>query len=312
MTRRISGEGTFRLRSDGRYEARLRVDGKRLSFFGSTQREAQTKMRDARRRAEQHLPIVSERLTTGAYLATWLSGKRSTLTAESARRYEGRLARLLPHIGKVKLAKLQPTDLRDAYAAMGAEVSGTTVQLSHGVLHTALRDAEREGIVARNVASLVTPPRRDTKEYRSLRPDDARALLAAAAGEPLEAFWTLAVTTGARLGELQALKWPDVDLTRRRLQVRRTLAVDGKPIFSPTTSKKNHNRTVWLSDGVVVALDAHRERAPKNRREGRVDRARADLHDRDRESARWAQPQRAPVPKVVGEGGPTVNADSRS
>lgn len=263
--RRLNGDGNVRERPDGRFEARVRIDGRSRSFFGSTKGEAVKKMRDAQRRAELNLPAISERLTTGAYFESWLTAKSAALTPESLRRYRGRLEKLAPHIGKVRLAKLQPSDLRDAYAAIGKNVSPTTVQLCHGVVHSALRDAEREGLVARNVASLVTPPRRSTKEHRSLNPADARELLAAAKGEPLEAFWTLAVTTGLRLGELQALRWSDLDLERRRLQVRRTLAVDGKPIFGASSSKKNHSRTVWLSDGAVTALEAHRERQERQR-----------------------------------------------
>jgi integrase len=265
MERRDNGAGSVRQVGNS-YEARARVNGVSRSFSATTKTEALKKMRDALRRADDNLPVVSERLTVAAYLESWLNGKRATLAPESIRRYEGRIGRLLPYIGKVKLAKLQPGDLRDAYAAIGEEVSATTVQLSHGVLHTALRDAEREGLVARNVAGLVTPPRRDTREFRSLPADDARALLTAAKGDALEAFYVLALTTGLRLGELQALKWGDVDIERRRLSVRRTLAVDGKPIFSPSSSRKNHSRTVWLAQGAVDALEAHRERQDVARR----------------------------------------------
>jgi len=264
MTRRDNGAGSVRQVGNS-YEARARVNGVSRSFSAKTKTEALKKMRDAQRRAEDNLPVPSERLTVAAYLESWLAGKRATLQPESARRYEGRVARLLPYIGTVKLAKLQPADLRKAYAAIGAEVSTTTVQLSHGVLHTALKDAEREGMVGRNVAGLVTPPRRDTKEYKALRPDDARALLESARGEPLEAFWTLAITTGARLGELQAVQWGDVDTGRRRLQIRRTLAVDGKPIFSASNTKKNHQRTIWLAQAAVDALEAHRDRQERQR-----------------------------------------------
>lgn len=266
-SRRDNGAGSVRERG-GSFQVRARIDGVARSFSGATKTEALRKMRDAQKRADDHLPVISERLTVADYFESWLKGKSATLAPESIRRYRGRLDKVAAHIGKVKLAKLQPSDLRDAYAKLGAEVSATTVQLVHGVVHTAMKDAEREGLAARNVASLVTPPRRSTKEYRSLRPDDAKALLAAAKGEPLEAFWTLAVTTGLRLGELQALKWADVDLDRRRLQVRRTLAVDGKPVFSATSTKKNHNRTVWLAQAAVDALEAHRERQERQRQDG--------------------------------------------
>lgn len=258
MTRRDNGAGSVR-KVGNSFEARARINGISRSFSAKTKTEALKKMRDALARAESGLPIASEKLTVADYLDSWLKGKAATLTPESARRYEGRLARLLPYIGTLKLVKLQAGDLRNAYAALGEEVSGTTVQLIHGVIHAALRDAEREGLTARNVASLVSPPRRDTKEHRTLSPEDARELLAAARGEPLEAFWVLAITTGLRLGELQALKWEDVDIARRRLRVRRTLAEDGKPIFSASTRKKNHARTVWLADGVIASLERHRD-----------------------------------------------------
>lgn len=260
MSRRDNGAGSIRELSEHSFQARARINGVSRSFSGKTKTEALKKMRDAITRAESGLPTISEKLSVSDYFESWLKGKAATLAPESIRRYRGRLEKLNPHIGKLKLARLQPSHIRDAYAAIGADVSATTVQLVHGTLHTALKDAEREGLTARNAASLVTPPRRSTREYRSLHPEDARELLAAAKGDPLEAFWTLAVTTGLRLGELQALKWGDVDLARRRLQIRRTLAVDGKPIFSASSTKKNHARTVWLSDGAVVALEAHRER----------------------------------------------------
>lgn len=262
--RRDNGAGSVR-EKDGGYQARVRINGRSRSFSAPTKTEALKKMREAVARAENGLPMPSERLTVAAYCESWLQGKANTLAQESVRRYRGRLVRLLPYIGAIRLARLQPADLRAAYAALGAEVSGTTVQLCHGVLHTALRDAEREGLAARNVAGLVTPPRRDTREFRPLSPHAARSLLEAAKGEPLEGLWTLALTTGARLGELQALQWGDVNAERRRLTIRRTLAVDGKPVFSASTSRKNHARTVWLSEGAVASLTAHRARQEAQR-----------------------------------------------
>lgn len=68
----------------------------------------------------------------------------------------------------------------------------------------ALDDAARWNMVIRNVADLVDTPRRSTPEMRTLNPEEAARLLLAAQADPLEAFYTVALTCGLRLGELQA------------------------------------------------------------------------------------------------------------
>jgi integrase len=195
-----------------------------------------------------------------AYLASWLEGKRGTLRSKTLSTYQHKIDLLLPEIGHQKLAKLQPSHLREAYANIARKVSGTTVHHCHGVIRSALKDALREGLVARDVGSLVTAPRRSTSEQRYLRVDEAGALLEALQGENLEAFFTTALLTGLRLGELQALRWRDVDLERRRLVVARTFTEmrDGEPVFEMSSSRKNHARTVWLAERVVDALERWR------------------------------------------------------
>jgi len=101
---------------------------------------------------------------------------------------------------------------------------------------------------------------------RALQPAEARDLLEAAKGDPLEAFYTVALTGGLRLGELQALAWTDVDLQRHRMTVRRTLSEDGKPIFSPTSTRKNHLRQIWLTEAAVAALERHKHIQLEQRR----------------------------------------------
>jgi integrase len=87
--------------------------------------------------------------------------------------------------------------------------------------------------------------------------EEAFELLEAVRGEPLEAFFTLALLTGCRLGELQALRWRDVDLERRRLVVSRTFEgmKDGEPVFTSSSARKNHARTIWLADKAIEALE---------------------------------------------------------
>ncbi len=271
MTRRGKGEGSIRLRADGRWEATLTLPStgkrRRRSLFGKTRIEVSKKLRDAQKRQDDNLPLLGDKLLVGAYLSSWLEGKQGDLRPETWRRYNT-LCRLHlgPALGRRVLSKLQPADLRAAYASIGRRVSATTVAHCHGVLHVALRDAERLGLVGRNVASLVTPPRRSTGEQRHLGPEDARQLLEAARGHPLEAFFVLALTSGLRLGELQALRWSDIDTERQRVQVSRTLTTvrGGEPLFGQPKTQKSR-RTVWLSATACEALETHRLNQPSQR-----------------------------------------------
>jgi integrase len=167
---------------------------------------------------------------------------------------------LIPLIGKTRLARLTPTQVAAAYASLRAKgLSGTSVQIFHGVLRKALQDAVRHGEIVRNVADLVDTPKRSTPEMAVLTPDECRRLLDAARGDRLEAFFVLALTTGARLGELQALMWRAVDLDRRRIQIWQTYQEnkDGKPVFAPPKTSRSR-RTIVLTEIAVDALRRHR------------------------------------------------------
>ena len=272
MTRRAANEGSVYQRKDGRWVAVLPFwDGgrrRKRTFYGKTQGEAVKRLTAARKTIDDGLPLPPERLTLGAFLKVWLAGKKAQLRPESYRRY-GDICRLhlTPELGRIPLAKLTPEQLEAAYSRLAEKgLSGTSIQLTHGVLRKALKDAMRRNHTVRNVADLVDAPRRTTPEMRALTPDEAQRLLNAAKGDSLEAFYVVAVTCGLRLGELQALRWQSIDLDRGRLQVTATLQgmEDGRPILAaPKTSRSR--RPVSLPALAVTALHSHRTRQLEQR-----------------------------------------------
>jgi len=91
----------------------------------------------------------------------------------------------------------------------------------------------------------------------TLSEDQARQLLAAAAGDRFEALYVLALATGMRQGELLALKWRDVDLDTGSLQVRTTLQrSDHGLVFAPPKTAFSRRR-VALSKKAREALRLH-------------------------------------------------------
>jgi integrase len=75
------------------------------------------------------------------------------------------------------------------------------------VLRRALGQAEREGIISRNVAALSSPPRIRAKEGRTLTVEQAKQLLDAADGYRFGATVVLALAYGMRRGEVLGLHW---------------------------------------------------------------------------------------------------------
>lgn len=130
----------------------------------------------------------------------------------------------------------------------------------HGVLHRALKDAERMGLVQRNVTQQVRAPRRNSVEVESMTEDQANVFLVAAQGDRWEALYVLALTTGMREGELLGLRWNDVNLDGKYLQVRVAVQEAGQGYVLAEPKTAHSRRRISLTPLAVEALRAHRVR----------------------------------------------------
>jgi integrase len=259
--KRGNSEGSIAKRKDGLWEARLTLpDGKRKSFYAKTRQEAARKLAEAIRDKDKGLPVAMDRQTVEQYTQSWMEVMRAKIRPRTWRRYEQHLrVHVLPTLGSVILTKLSAQHLQTLYANKLAEgLSSTTVHHMHMLLHKALDAAVRLEVVQRNVSDLVDPPSMARPEMGVLSTENARALLAAAAGDRFEALYVLAVTTGMRLGELLALQWEAIDLEGRSLQVRASLYHTGHEFVFTEPKTAKSRRRVQLPSIAAEALRAHR------------------------------------------------------
>jgi integrase len=269
MARRGNGEGTIYQRKDGRWAAALTLPGgRRRYFYGRTRREVTEKLRQALAQQDQGLLPAGERQTLGQYLTRWLEDvarpKVRPVTLES---YAGMVRRhILPHLGRVRLTKLTAQDLAGLYRRLlEGGLSPHTVRYTHRILHQALGQAVRWGLVARNVADLVDAPRSRQREMRPLTPEETKRLLEAARKDRRGALYVVAVASGLRQGELLALTWADFDPATGELQVRRTLAFTSAGVYFSEPKTARGKRTVRLPAFAVAALQEHRRRQLEER-----------------------------------------------
>jgi integrase len=201
------------------------------------------------------------KLSIRDFFDRWMNATAPTLRAATVRRYRD-LARLhiVSVIGHLRLAKLTLGDVQRLYAdRLAAGLSPTSVRHLHSLLHRALADAVRWGLIVRNVTDVVDAPRRSTPEARTWSAPDVNAFLASAAGDRWEALWRLALLTGMRRGELLGMRWTDVDFDAGALAVRRTLSRGSRSKLEPGEPKTaSGRRRISLPASAVESLRRHR------------------------------------------------------
>jgi integrase len=162
----------------------------------------------------------------------WLAGTREgTIRNRSGdvykpgviREYERALQRrILPRLGHLKLSEVQRhhlQDLADRMLADGADPS--TIRNALMPLRGIFRRALNRGDVAVNPTTGIELPAVRGRRERIASPDEASRLLdALPAGD--RALWATALYAGLRRGELQGLRWEDVDLSTGLIHVRRS------------------------------------------------------------------------------------------
>lgn len=260
--RRANGEGSISWdASVQRWVGRLPRDarGRRRKVTGRTKREALAKLRRALRDREDGLAVDGSQLTVGAFLQSWVRDtvEVSGLAASTVAKHEIAVrVHLVPALGRIKLGKLAPAHVqRFIRDELAAGKGPRTVQLSHRTLRQALGQAERWGLVRRNVAQLVTPPRYRPSERRPFTVDEQHRILDAAKGDRFYVAVVVVHACGLRQSELLGLRWIDVDLERRVLRTRVQYGRDGRLRETKTSAGV---RSVPLPRVAADVLRTHR------------------------------------------------------
>jgi len=189
-------------------------DGKRVrrKVAGRTKAEVRDKLRDLHQEVESGLK-PKQSYTVSDALDDWLAQGLDGVSVRTVTLYRDTIAPALKdQLGSARLKALTAGDVQAALTALAARVSTRTVQISHNVLVRTIRHAERDGLVARNVAALIKPPkgRRAGRPSKSLTLEQATALMETAKGTRLEAYIILSLLIGLRTEEARALRWDHV------------------------------------------------------------------------------------------------------
>jgi integrase len=280
---RPQGNGSWEIKFDlGRDPMTGRRITKYVTFRG-TKRKAHEELTRLLGQRNEGSYVEPTKMTVAQYLRHWLEADIDRrVAARTAARHRGIVEKnIIPKLGHVPVRKLTAVHIEAFEAELQREgwvkarakqkvregeetpiqakrgLSAQTVQHIHRTLSQALSHAVRLGVLFKNPARQVKPPRPPSREIKILDKSEIATLVNATKGTTLYVPILVAVTTGMRRGELLALRWSDIDLKAGALTVNQSLErIKGKFEFkSPKT--RTSRRTVTLP---AITIEALRER----------------------------------------------------
>lgn len=272
------GAGTIRKRTDGRWEARFTtgfdpVTGKQVqkSIYGKTQKEARERLSQIIAELDAGTYLEPSKETVGQWLDAWLETyvtySVKPYTVDSYRRVCANY--LSPALGRIPLSTLTAPQIQKFYNSllMERKLNPKTVRNIHGILHRALHQAVRLGMIRSNPADLCDLPKTRRKEIQPLEQKDISAFLTALEGHPFELLYKVTLFSGMRQGEVLGLTWDCVDFDHSTLYVNKQLQkvpkAGGPYILVPT--KNSRNRVVTAAVSVMSLLKRQRARQTEMR-----------------------------------------------
>jgi len=214
--------------------------------------------------------------TVGQLLDEWLKHieeDRSPTTLREYRRLTEKLVR--PEFGDIELHALTAYDLDSFYGRLRTRerpLSSASVRRVHALLAAALHQAEKWGWVDRSVARQASPPPTRSQEPDTPQADEVLKIVAEAdKSDPvMAALLATGALTGARRGELCALRWSDFD-------GKAAVLTNGRSVFDvpgggwgEKDTKTHQVRRVGLDDVALHVLELHRERVEERAKNARV------------------------------------------
>lgn len=250
------GSGKWKLRVYAGRDSRNRPSYLSRNFTGS-RRQAESALSKLVADVERRQATTNHGGSVGDLLTRWLDDIEPTRSPGTMREHRRSVERnILPAIGSVRLDRLTARHLDDLYRSLLARgLSLGSVRRHHAILSAALRRAVKWDWLPSSPADRASPPGITRPAVRAPSTEAVQHLVATAREEDpvLATAVVLAAVTGARRGELCAVRWCDIDWKRRTLRIARSLTVIRREACEGPT-KTHQRRDVAIDDALSAFI----------------------------------------------------------
>lgn len=284
--KRDNGTGSIRQRRDGKWEARIYIDGESKSLYGKSETEVKRKLREYNRLKAKGYNNV-KKITLNEYIYNWLITYKLGVVKSST--YDRMESTYIHHIkdtiGKRQMGNIDSKDIQKLINEKINPSDEKTRPLSRSsikkiieLLSPCFEYALDRGDINDNPMRLVKIPHQDnfvvkTKEMFSLTDEDMKALKNIADkkrknGEPYYRYayvFMIMLNTGVRVGEVLALTFDDIDFNKKTIKVNKSVMSNIKNRGNDSEKKRlqitastktaNGTRIIPLNDSALYYLN---------------------------------------------------------
>lgn len=278
--KRKPGEGTLRLRKDGRWEGRIVVgyDEKGAPITKSVTAVSKAVCQEKLEELKVKCGVVTGRAKPDMPFGEWIDLWHQTwskpgLRITTQQCYEDRIYNhIIPRVGEIALCKLTQSDLQQFYAELkrngrrirrdlyGPGLSDRMVRSCHTTCRIALEKAKTEGLIRVNPAVGCKLPPKKAREMQVLSHEEMQRFLIQAKEDGFYEMMLLELATGMRRGEICALQWDDLNLRTGELHIQRQVIHVAGALHVSSPKTKSSDRVVILPPAVLAVLRELKER----------------------------------------------------
>ena len=238
---------------------------RRRKVSAATKGECRNKVDELRREKDRAGTVAPRNITVERIVRDLLASPPPSWKSPITIQVNTDLARrIIAELGTVRLVMLTPGQVEGFLRKMVRDgYSTSTISGAKGILKLAIRRAERDGLVGRNVAQLADTPAGKVTKSKSMTIAQIRALFASDLTPWWRAYLVTGILCGLRPGELLGLTWDDIDSADGVIRVRHCLkAVPGPDRHSTLQLEdlktESSKRTLSLPAKAAEALRALR------------------------------------------------------
>ncbi len=260
-------------RKDGRYEARVLIDKyKYKSVYGKSESECRKKARALEKESIQYDLTNLKKMLLDDYMCYWLNSKKYSLKPSSYDRIMQSINyQIVPYLN-CQITEIKPEDIENMLNTLAEIKSYSTIKKAYNNLNSCLKSAVQKGHIIKNPMEGIVLPKyvkQQTKDIRAYSTKEVKQIITECtrkykSGKNVYRYgylFILLLNTGMRLGESLFLKWKDVDLDCKQINIIGNLSEHknskgkGYTITETTVKTKASRRFIPLNSNAINALN---------------------------------------------------------